>query len=184
MGLQDNRSSVRFRVDVNPGIKHLDEILEFNIRDMAKLRDRIDVKFRGFMRSQFSTQGASGGEPWQALSPKYEKWKKRKHPGKKIMALTGKTRKSLTSKTNADHVAIYRLKPRPAVEVGTSHKTPAYHSPFSPLKNPRLPDRDVIQTTATQDTLLITPAIEAIQTKMRQWVRTWGDMKRARAGGA
>ena len=138
---------------VNPQLlKTLGQAASMQPAEMKVILSQVDFRFREDEKQQFSSEGSSGGAKWQALSPRYAAWKKRKYPGRKIMSLTGKTRKSLTTK-GSGHVAKYILKPYPVVEVGTSVKTAAYHidHPKNDLYNPRMPNRDTLQITAQQD---------------------------------
>jgi len=112
------------------------------------LRD-VDKMFARNMRRLFSTQGGSGGPEWQALSPRYKAWKDRAFPGRKILSLRGKLRRSLASRSSTDHVARWTLKPRARLIVGTSVRYAAYHAPGG-LHNPKLPVRDPLQHTAPQ----------------------------------
>jgi len=138
---------------VNPRImKTLQQAAEMKPPEMKVILQQVDHRFREDEKTQFASQGTSGGQKWQALSPRYKAWKKRKFPGRKIMSLTGKTRKSLTTK-GGGHIAQYDLRPRPSVTVGTSVKTAAYHirSSNNPLYNPRMPHRDTLQMTRRQE---------------------------------
>jgi len=135
---------------VNPRLKSLDEAMRLQVPELKTMTGQVDYRFRENEKALFRSQGASGGNPWPPLSEKYRKWKKKAFPGRKIMALTGKTRKSLTTK-GAGHIARgIGSGSRVRIVVGTSHRTPAYHIDDSPLKNPNVPERDTLQTTETQ----------------------------------
>jgi len=133
---------------VNPRLKSLDEAVKLQFAEVKTIALDIDKRFRANERKLFATEGASGGSPWKPLSEKYRKRKKKKKPGRKIMAFSGATRKSLTTK-GSGHVLRYNAKPRARIDVGTSHITPAYHLE-GPLKNPNVPERDTLQTTDEQ----------------------------------
>jgi hypothetical protein len=138
----------RHTVTVNPRLKNLPEMFALQPADMKQLTTTLDVEFTRFEKRQFASEGSAGGELWQRLSPTYKRWKARRYPGRKIMQLTGKGRKTLVNRRNKDHVAKWFLKPRAAVELGTNYKIFAYHT--GSTRNPRLPDRDVMQHTDRQ----------------------------------
>lgn len=135
----------RITSEVNPRLKTLRQAMQLDRREMGTVKDWIDTEFTAFEKRQFATEGAAGGQRWPALSPAYAKAKRRRFPGRKIMQRTGKLRKSLTNKRDASHVAKALLAPRRAIEVGTRNETAAYHISGSPLKNPHVPHRDVMQ---------------------------------------
>jgi len=45
---------------------------------------------------QFASEGAYASGGWAPLSPRYKAWKDRHYPGRKILARTGRLRRSLT----------------------------------------------------------------------------------------
>ena len=141
---------VKITSEVNPRLKTLHEAMKLDRREMDTIKDWIDTEFTAFENRQFATEGAAGGARWPALSPAYAKAKRRTHPVRKIMQRTGRLRRSLVNKGDALHVARAILKPRAAVEVGTRNETAAFHISGSPLKNPRVPHRDVMQFGAAQ----------------------------------
>lgn len=55
--------------------------------------------FIGWMREQFETEGAFGGEPWAPLSPDYAAWKAEHYPGKGILIAEGDLRKAASNPT-------------------------------------------------------------------------------------
>lgn len=136
---------VRVTSEVNPRLKSLHQAMRLDRHEMKTVRDWIDTEFTAFEKRLFATEGSVGGPHWPALSPRYTRAKQRKFPGRKIMQRTGKLRRSLVNKKDARHVAKALLKPRRAIEVGTRVETAAYHIAGSPLKNPRVPHRDVMQ---------------------------------------
>ena len=95
----------RFSVDVNPRIRDLRSLFDLGNDDMRVLRDRMDTRFRRLESRLFASEGKSGGPAWPALSPAYAKQKAKKFPGRKILARTGRLRKSLTTR-GAGHVLL------------------------------------------------------------------------------
>jgi len=171
---------------VNPRIKEsFAAAVVFHSSEMKVVLSQIDSQFLRDETKQFSSEGSSGGSKFPALSPRYKKWKRRKFPGRKVMSLTGKTRKSLTTKGKG-HVANYGFRPRPNWEVGTTVVTAAYHMNLAnnPLYNPKMPHRDVMQMTRNQErryTQIIAEYIVKVKGPRAEKIRknaVWG-----RAGG-
>lgn len=48
----------------------------------------------GWFRSQYDSQGAWSGDPWAPLSARYAAWKRRAHPGRPLLVLTGAMRRA------------------------------------------------------------------------------------------
>lgn len=131
---------VKFDAKVNPRIKEMEQMLTLQQRDVAEMLKKTDRRFTGNMRRLFATQGASGGESWRPLSARYKRWKDRHYPGRKIMARTGKLRRSLGSKSDSRHFARAFLQPRATLKMGTTVRYAAYH----------VDDRDPLAHTARQ----------------------------------
>ncbi len=139
----------RYTSQVNPRIKTLPQMMQLDKRDMKTMTTAVDVLFVKNEARLFSTEGASGGGEWPALSPNYAAAKARTHPGRKIMQRTGRLRRSLTQRRNPQHVAQSALKPRATITVGTRDRTAAFHIRGA-RKNPRVPERDTLQHTREQ----------------------------------
>lgn len=140
---------VNFRTTVNPRVKELKDAMKLTVRDMEAIATTLDSQFVKNMKRQFSTEGSSGGQRWQELSPAYKKWKQKKYPGRKILTRKGTMRKAFSVKGNKDHVKKHYLIPRATVELGARSLVAAYHSPGA-LHNKNLPVRDPIQLTRRQ----------------------------------
>ena len=134
---------------INDRIKDLKQAVELTMDDINRMKESIDRKFTEHERGLFASEGASAGEQWQALSPDYAKQKQRRYPGRKILVKTGRLRKSLTVKGDAEHIAYGYLQPRATVIVGSENPIGAYHAPGR-LHNPNLPVRDPIAHTRAQ----------------------------------
>jgi len=175
-----------FHAEVNPRIKKLTDLFDLNMQDMRSIKTMVDIEFVKKERKLFATEGASGGAKWKPLSPAYAKRKKRKKPGRKILAYEGDLRRGLTGRRHADHVARYSLtKTRAVVTVGTKNPIASYHAPGY-LHNPQLPVRDPIQLTRRQE-LDYTKIVRRyfVEVKMDRAVRallSWGKAARRRAG--
>jgi len=168
-------------VTMNPALRTraLEEMAQLDTADMARLRDRMDSRFKLHERSLFATEGAAGGSRWPELSSGYAKSKARKFPGRKILQRTGRLRRSLTE-DGAEHVATYALRPWASVTLGTKDTIAAYHT--GRLRNPRTPERDPLQHTPTQMQVYLDVAAEYF-TKiklpralrvLRAWSRSMG----------
>lgn len=99
-------------------------------------RDELAPAFFDAVQRNFDAEGRlSDGRKWAALSPAYADWKRRHFPGRKILELRGRLRRSLRWNTgrfsaggrgNVGPGGIYR--PHPTyVEVGTSVEYGIYH---------------------------------------------------------
>lgn len=110
--------------------------------EIKKLAAQIDYRFRKHETEVFQQGGTPGGSRFVPLSAKYAKWKKRHFPGKKILSLTGKLKKSLANK-GPQHVAFGIVQPRPSVTIGTRNRLAAFHGPGR-LHNKNLPVRDAM----------------------------------------
>jgi phage gpG-like protein len=171
----------RVRVTVNPRIRALRELYKLTDRDMREIRDALDIEFTKQRKRTFATEGAAGGEKWDALSPAYAKWKQKKKPGRKIMQFSGKLRKSLVNRNDPGHVATYRKKPRPVVTLGTHNIVAAYHAPkhlAGALANPNVPVRDVMQHSNRQEAKLLkvlaaalSPKLDRVRRALAAWSR-------------
>lgn len=82
----------------------------------------------GMQRDQFATEGRHYGPGWALLSPKYEAWKSKRRPGRKILVFDGDL-KAAAAPDQARGFDIYRVSDK-GMEVGVSYaKTPhaRYH---------------------------------------------------------
>lgn len=144
---------------LNARIRDLPGLARFSDGELGTIRNGVDQRFREFIRRLFATEGASSGRGWPALSPAYAAWKRRHYPGRKIMVLTGRLRRSLTERGHAEHVARFGREPEPFVQVGTAVEYAAFHAPAPPggpnLKNPGLPDRDTLDLAPEQAAELV-----------------------------
>jgi phage gpG-like protein len=140
------------QVDVKRRVLTMKEAFALQPAEMKVMGRRADNLFRVNMKQQFKSEGDSGGEKFQRLSEPYRRWKKRHYPGRKILSLTGKLRKSLTQtkSTNPQHVLFQTTQPRPTITMGTRNRLAAYHGPGR-FHNPNLPMRDALQHTETQE---------------------------------
>ena len=137
----------RYSLRANPRIRALDEVLKLSKRDLDRMTNEVDKLFRRNEKRLFATQGSSGGARWRKLSKAYAKQKRKTHPGRKIMTRTGRLRRGLTLKGDSDHIARHRLG---RIQIGVRSALPAYHGSVRGRKNPRLPKRDVLQSTPRQ----------------------------------
>lgn len=175
--------NVKARIEVNPRLRELPQVAKLDMGDMKRLADAIDSRFVTNERALFASEGASGGERWAPLSPDYAEAKRRRFPGRKILARTGRLRRSLTQKGDPEHVAVYRLAPRPVVEVGTEVEVGAYHAP-GPLHNPNLPVRDPLQHTPQQERDYFEVVRDyLVNVKLARVVRVLAAWSRIRGGG-
>ena len=110
------------------------------ISDIAEIEQPIYAYLRKTMGKQFVTQGAYVWHRWEALSLKYASWKQRHYPGRTVLYLTGRLRRSLT-KPGADTVA--RRLSRTQLEFGSTVPYAMYHQ----LGTRKMPQRKIIDFT-------------------------------------
>jgi len=95
---------------MNPRVLNLEKALDLSsaaVNDAAKVADS---EYRAQEVKLFATEGASGGPPWQQLSPRYRAWKSKKFPGRRILTRTGDMRDALATKTSPKHlVNVFRV---------------------------------------------------------------------------
>lgn len=148
---------MRHQVKANPRLKDLKEMFALQPAEMKVLVRTLDTEFVRQRKRQFATEGAAAGSKFPALSADYKKAKDRKFPGRKIMQRTGKMRRQFVTKNAPGHVAKwYNVGRGPVVVLGGQGRdaqVAAYHIQKSgnPLRNPNLPDRDVMDSSPRQD---------------------------------
>lgn len=130
---------VKVKVTNNPRLVDLTRMFALSDADMRPMLRDVDKLFRASQRTQFGSEGGSGGSKWPALSPAYAR---RKPKGKKIMALSGNLREGYTSAGHQDHHAAFDVRRR-LIEVGTRNPVAKYHQDAAKK-------RDTIQQTRTQ----------------------------------
>jgi hypothetical protein len=121
----------------------LDEAQKRTARLAAFLLDlrwfwpRVSTLFIGWMREQFESEGAFGGDPWAPLSPGYLAWKLRLFPGKGILHASGDLRRaaSLPTRRATPTELILRIED-PKLQY---HQTGTTRMPARPLIFDRLP---------------------------------------------
>ena len=143
------------KATVNPRIKLVRDLAKLDVGDMKRMLVPVDSSFSKNEGRLFSSEGASSGGRWPALSTAYAKYKRKVKPGRKIMTFSGKTRDAFKNRNHPNHVAGFTLRPRPRLEVGAKSKVAAYHKrprpgAPNPLYNPRMPDRNVIRQSPRQ----------------------------------
>lgn len=86
------------RVYNNQQLKLLRQIVE----PLQSTRDvmvrRVDKVYRDLMIGHFSSEGSGISGPWAPLTPRYEAWKKKRFPGRKILQRTGAMRAAFVNK--------------------------------------------------------------------------------------
>ena len=117
--------ALRFTFNID-GKKQFDRIFKDVanlLADFTPVFNEVAEEFYKEEKQIFERKGDLGrgeGGKWADLSDKYKKWKERKHPGKKILELTGKLKKSLTEKNAEGNVN--KITPF-SMEIGSDLKT-------------------------------------------------------------
>lgn len=116
------------------------DVLAENLSDLRPVWPEVELQFYRAELAQFNSEGARGGQRWQALSPKYAKRKAKIAPGKPILVLTGRLKRSLTAIGGADAV---RIAEPLSLTLGT--KTP--YAEFHQRGTKKMPQRKPINLT-------------------------------------
>lgn len=171
------------RIDLVPNESHLRRLrqlpndLAFDMSDPALLRT-MGQTHRDQVRANFQTEGATGARgPWQALSPKYAKRKARLVGARKILDLTGDTKRRFTMAGHPDYIeryvpagpgkGIFMLGARSDVAAAHLHGNPRLVTSRVSLRKlfggvaKRLPVRDMITKTTLN--------IRQLQSVMNDW---------------
>lgn len=69
-------------------------LLLAGLTDLRPFWPLVVPAFIRWMREQFDSEGAWGGEHWAPLSPDYLAWKMQRYPGKPILQATGDLRRA------------------------------------------------------------------------------------------
>jgi len=146
---------MEFRLKTKKRVKGLSEVLTLSMSAVKDVSDGVGVVFRKQQKTLFATEGSSGGIKWTRLSERYRRWKKKRFPRKKILTLSGKMKKGLTSKSDPKHVnCAFASKKGFIVIVGVQSKIAGYHEQGT-LK---MPARRILQRTSAQGGDLIVVA--------------------------
>lgn len=116
------------------------DVLTESLSDLRPVWPEIELQFYRAELEQFNSEGARGGARWQALSPKYARRKAKLAPGKPILELTGRLKRSLTVIGGADAV---RIAEPLSLTLGT--KTP--YAGFHQRGGRKLPQRKPLNLT-------------------------------------
>lgn len=101
------------------------------VSDLTPAWPAVEAEFRKIEFEQFESEGGSGQSgKWPALSPKYKAWKERHFPGRKIMELTGRSKRSLVGRTG-DSIVQYSPK---RLVIGSSVPYLPFHQNRGALK--------------------------------------------------
>lgn len=139
-------------VEYNPRVVQAgQEFTAALVKAMPDATTAADTQFREHQTQQFSTEGDSGGERWQSLSPEYEKRKKKLRPGRKILVWDGPLRASLARK-GGEHIADwFRNTDRFFIQLGSRNRIGPYHE----AGGRNLPRRSMLQMTEHQSQTLM-----------------------------
>lgn len=84
----------KIRVDDAAALRQI-RFLETALSDLRPLWPVIVRLYRSWIRQQFETSGAYGGQSWPALSPAYAAWKSVHWPGRGILVASGQMRRAM-----------------------------------------------------------------------------------------
>jgi hypothetical protein len=96
-GARGGDVSDHISIDITPNLSHAEtQYRRFAafLGDLRSFWPLVVPLFIGWMREQFSTEGAFGGQPWTPLSPDYAAAKAVQYPGKGILVASGKMKKA------------------------------------------------------------------------------------------
>lgn len=131
----------RFRLEIAGEVQMDRGIDRFShgVSDYRPIWPLVEDDFYAQVKDQFKSEGAAGGEKWQALTDEYAGWKAVKYPGKPILQRTGDLYKSLTSGSDPNAV---KREERKTLTLGSSVPYAIYHQSPAPRKStlPRRPE--------------------------------------------
>lgn len=100
------------------------DALNRGVSDFRPVWPEIELAFFRLMSEQFDSEGQRGGAKWKPLSEKYRQWKEKKYPGRPILHLTGRLRRSLSVVGGGDQIR----EPEPlSLTLGTRVPYAVYH---------------------------------------------------------
>jgi len=134
------------------GISLKIEGMEQAFADLDRFMSKVDKPFldrqlvtdlqREFFKAekkQFATEGGFGSAGWPKLSPEYRKWKRKHYPGKKILELKGRLKRSLTTSMGDSILQVERSGRR--LTMGSTDPKAKYHQ-HGTSKMPKRPPID------------------------------------------
>lgn len=130
----------RFRLDIAGEVQLDRGIARFSegCTDYRPIWPVIEDDFYAQEKAQFESEGAEGGEKWQALTPEYAGWKETHYPGMPILQRTGDLVRSLTTANDPNGV---RIEARRTLTLGSKIPYAIYHQSPAPRKVlPRRPE--------------------------------------------
>lgn len=116
----------RFRLEIAGDVAMDRGIARFadGVADYRPIWPVVEDEFYAQEKSQFESEGAEGGDKWDALSPEYDGWKEAHFPGKPILQRTGSLYESLTNPNSTNGV---RREERKTLTLGTTIPYALYH---------------------------------------------------------
>lgn len=120
------------------GFKNLSSL----VRDFRPVWPEIHMYFLRATLEEFDAQGARGGTTWKPLSPRYKTWKEKKYPGKPILVLTERLRRSFSVAGRKGVDQIYEENPL-SLTMGTA----IYYARYHQRGTKRMAARPIIQPT-------------------------------------
>jgi phage gpG-like protein len=88
--------NLSIEIDGQKEFDHAVDLFNERIADWREAWPEIEQVFYRIELEQFNTEGSRGGGRWVPLSPAYKKWKEVRYPGKPILHLTGRLKRSLS----------------------------------------------------------------------------------------
>jgi len=121
----------RFRLDIAGEVQLDRGIARFSdgVSDYRPIWPMIAEEFRAIEAAQFASEGAEGGQAWQALSPGYAHYKEARYPGRPILQRTGDLISSLTKQSDPNAVF---LPERKTLTLGSKIPYAIYHQSIAP----------------------------------------------------
>lgn len=132
---------IRFEIMNEVQFSRAFESAATQMKDLSPAFEIMAKDFYETMAHIFEAEGAyEEREAWQDLSPAYAIWKKRHYPGRKILELTGRMKRSLTVPGTED--GVLNITPE-EMTIGTRLPYAVFHQ----TGRGRLPQRKIIELT-------------------------------------
>lgn len=156
---------VNFSVEIagNTQLDHAFRQFAARLRDFSVVWPDVAEVLREIIAETFDTEGTSGGQAWQPLTPRYAAWKRRKVGNKPIEELSGALRASLTRKNARGSVETYTAT---ELTLGSSLR----YARVQHTGNRRLPARPLLRLTESDKRRMV----KAVQTLLIQEVEHGG----------
>ncbi len=116
--------SLKISIVGDKQLTHSLKVWQTRISDWRPFWADIEQFIQERVEQSFATEGATSGEKWEPLSPKYAEWKERNYPGQGMLVLSGNLKGSMTDEV---HPQALRQKRRTTFNFSSRNPLAAIH---------------------------------------------------------